>query len=614
MSLEIRLSGTTDDSLKSDLDRRAAANRQALTDRTTDKQTAAQAETQLQTRVLQTPAQQTKRPTGGLPLPVFDEQTADVRKQAGFQFYYTFYSFFNIPAAPTGAARLKTSYDTLVQNYGDGWPTGVIEVNSLAPYLQSAGVQYDTPYNPVYNSTPFLTLSRLSAPNTLLYPEMLSKPFTDLQIKQVSAPTVGYTQVTPSSSSVSLTGNFFGSLSRGYTAKNNVMFAVSPDLWWNVPGWPAPLLVPPPDGPLWTGDGFTPRPSTSSSGGNSEKFPASYTPVTTATLTFVTQSAEIQHTLFYSRCDAGSSDACEYLCLFLDLSVVVPTCGYFRRLYRGAVTNAIYTEPGTETLSETVPGPYVGPSADPVYFLPPAPSTVPQPQPAALTFRPSLLQTALEASNTGLVVAYLLNDAGVLTGPAPGLLFDGSTAYKYVSGRDADATNLITEAMTLGITILDFRTPIGSPVSEPQRALYFEWVNAQYAVAKRIESLVANPQQTFFGLLSHEMSTWNGGNPVSAFTATTTPYSSLTTALNFLRARTLDSFNPNANTAVFSAIDFYITGAPFTVDTRDKLKELVVIRQKTARAMVAQYLGQATVVAIENGNINTPEGRGKLQV
>jgi hypothetical protein len=325
-------------------------------------------------------------------------------------------------------------------------------------------------------------------------------------------------------------------------------------------------------------------------------------------------------------------------------------CGYWAIRYREYNGGPWYDEPGStvytyRTFDSYVLTPPVTP--DTTHYVPTNRWSGTNPErgggqpnikPKIHTYIPATLRTVEEASQKGFVVAYMLLDGGVYPdrstsiNMAPATPFNSAFAqpdrfpvslYKFPSGRDATRTqlsastynsipNLIEEALTLDINLLDFRTTLGQINTYPEQNsdTFLTWLEKQYPIAKRIEVLVDNPDQKFFGLLSHNV---GGARLQTRFSVNPlyTPYSSLDSALFELRTITADSFNEVLVRQTEEKVDE--TYGDFSLVVRKQVKELIAIRAKTARAMVAQYLGAETVEAIRQGRLNTAAGRGKLQ-
>lgn len=598
MAINITLDGTGDSPLKKQLDERAAANRAALNSRNEDRRNEEKInETAAVTRTQEQEQQDKKKNNATLAKLKPEEQTASIRGGGGFQFYYTFSEVL------TGnnvreIATMRSTYQTLVNRYGDAWPTGVVEINQISPAYRRGGIVYDSTSFTSY-STAFggFVLSQLSRLNSVVYPEALEAPFTQLQVKPVSPPTVANGQVPPQSSVKPLLGGFPGSLGSGYTRKDNIMFAVGPDFLWDAPGWPAPFDPRPPDGP--PRDDFPSIRTSVSFGGNGIKFPLSYRPSYTFVSVTPRRPFEFPHSgPFYRFCSPTNGP---FPCIFLT-SISFIRGDYYNEFYRGALSRDFYTEPGFESGILVGFPEYVGTTPDFVIYKPSQ----------AVSFRPALLTTAQEASSRGFVIAHLFLDQGVFS--TTGIIDSALFPYKYTSGRDVTTFNFVTEAFALGINILDFSTPLAPslPSNDPRRDRFKNYVDTQYPIAKKIETMIENPNQTFFSLLKHSIGTKTtaGLIPVAS---SDTPYSNLYSALELLRFLTRLSFSTSTSGGIFAQIDTNIVGAPYTAETRARLKELELIRRKTARAMVAQYLGRETVEAIRTGDFNSAAARGKLQ-
>jgi hypothetical protein len=655
MSLTVRLSDPDDKDLKAQLDERTAANRQALDARNTDKRTATAAESSVRPAVEARGKNQRAKTAGAVPSVKPEDQTANpVTRNEGFQFYYTICAYldegsneFSRLSVPNTIAAMSSTYRTLTARYGKGWPTGVTEVNSLPPHYVRAGIKYDVPFKNTYSlpvtiPTPDFTLqttrfSNYFSPN---YPPVLPEPFTTLQVKSVEAPAVTFREIAPADTLVPLTQGFAGPLQNGYTRKNNVMLCVSQDVYWDVLGWPAPHVPRPPDGPLWR-DGLTGTTTPSSgtrSGGNTMLFP----PYFDSLVTYVvrTKPATISTMWLASQVPCRTPTefpGCTYTCPSNNV------CGYYAIRYQEYFPNGPWSDEPKFTTREvlTKDGEDLTPPVRPdtVHYVPTyrwANTGQPSIKPKIHTYIPATLRTIEEASQKGFVVAYMLLDGGaypdastsINMAPAVPLdfFFTGRfpvSLYKFPSGRDATRTqlspstynsipNLIEEALTLDINLLDFRTTLSVINTYPEQNsdTFLAWLEKQYPVAKRIEALVDNPDQKFFGLLSHNV----GGAMIrSRFSLNPlfTPYSSLDSALFELRTITANSFNEVLVRQTEEKVDE--TYKDFSLAVRKQVKELIAIRAKTARAMVAQYLGAETVEAIRQGRLNTAAGRGKLQ-
>jgi hypothetical protein len=649
MALTIRLSDSEDDNLKAQLEARAAANRQALSNRTTAKATQEAVK-----RVVQKDSDEsTNKVSAAVPRRKPDEQTAALTTTKGFQFYYTITNYWTNTRSASeglfnaeGVNRMRSDYANLTAQYGSDWPTGVTEVDGLPPHYTRAGARYDVPFSLVYTQdTPRIpvVLSKFSNFSGPSYPTVLPKPFTNLQVRSVSAPTVVYQGVTPLSSVVSLTTGFSGQLSKGYTKDNNVMFCVSPDTFWDVTGWPAPNDPAPFPIPVWV-DFFGRAWSTYLTiGGNREKFPDAYLALRTATLKLKRATVTRPHQRFVVFVGFIPTPRSFYSCITINplgAGVVFPTCGHFEYRYRGVETGKIYLEPGEESVSFTEADGYTEfkPDTPIKYFLPTnlwlsLPSaTRPRLNLKIHTFLPSLLRTAEEASQQGFVLAYLFNDRGIFTdtGLFSGTSFidpvqrqpipnDGAPFYKYPSGNEFTSTLtrafFMEEAHNLDLNLIDLRTELtrAPGLSTPFSGTYFTWLNNQHRISKRVEQLLINPNQKFFGLLDHTI----GADYVArtfAGVISRTPYRALNNALDYIRSLAGRSYDNLFVSQQKSLIDRNFTDAKgFNQSVRNKLKDLIDIRYKVLRAMVVQYLGAGTLEAIRQGRVRTPAGTGKLQ-
>lgn len=220
--------------LQKRLQEQNAANQKALA----YKQANAKAVRAAQKQKAKRPDQPAEEKKGKKPVAAVDDAV-------GFRFFFTsdFYDLTNYDKSISPLNGILSGYQYVTSRYGDGWPTGVVQLNRLPPHMERAGFQLgvlndiDTNQDHLIGEDPDKwRLSTLDDVSADLFPQIQEAPFADLTFSSVS-PFVLETFSGPDPNGPALLDGFEADLS-SVVEEGNCVIAFQGVTYWDVPQWP----------------------------------------------------------------------------------------------------------------------------------------------------------------------------------------------------------------------------------------------------------------------------------------------------------------------------------------------------------------------------------------
>jgi hypothetical protein len=214
------------------LQEQAAANQKALSYRQANARTARAARQQGR-----------KRPTDPVEEKKKRKPVAAVQDEIGFRFYFTS-SFLDLSSYFDGAIyprsnhaieELATSYQVLVDYFGDDWSSGVIQLAALPLYMQQAGYRLGQLSSHAGGFYGTRWLDRLSSLDPATFTEVRLPPFSRMEFEVVQPSLVtAFEQV-----NASLTGTLIDGFDDGIDALENgsIVLVYEDAIPWDVPAW-----------------------------------------------------------------------------------------------------------------------------------------------------------------------------------------------------------------------------------------------------------------------------------------------------------------------------------------------------------------------------------------
>lgn len=137
-------------------------------------------------------------------------------------------------------ALFKRDYDQLTEKYGKGWPSALVQLNDLPPYLKAAGFALGRFATGQYK--PSLVLNKryelVGSLDPAVHPEVALEPFINLA-KRFSDPILITFQQSQSSQRRNALHNGLPSEFANNVGLSNMVICYEDGLFWNVGGWPA---------------------------------------------------------------------------------------------------------------------------------------------------------------------------------------------------------------------------------------------------------------------------------------------------------------------------------------------------------------------------------------
>lgn len=163
----------------------------------------------------------------------------------GFRFIFTA-DFIDTSADDVFADGLsvpgifKRDYDQLTEKYGKGWPSALVQLNDLPPYLKAAGFALGRFATGQYKRSVNLNkrYELVGSLDPAVHPEVAVEPFVDLA-KRFSDPILIAFQQSQSSQRRNALHNGLPSEFANNVGLSNMVICYEDGLFWNVAGWPA---------------------------------------------------------------------------------------------------------------------------------------------------------------------------------------------------------------------------------------------------------------------------------------------------------------------------------------------------------------------------------------
>lgn len=219
--------------LQKRLQEQNAANQKALAYRQANAKAVRAAQKQKAKRPDQ-PAEETKR----------KKPVAALEDRPGFRFIFTA-DFVDTSADDVFAdglslpAIFKRDYDQLTDKYGKGWPSALVQLNDLPPYLKAVGFALGRFATGQYK--PNLALNKryelVGSLDPAVHPEVALEPFVDLN-KRFSDPILITFQQSQSSQRRNALHNGLPSEFSNNVGLSNMVICYEDGLFWNVSAWP----------------------------------------------------------------------------------------------------------------------------------------------------------------------------------------------------------------------------------------------------------------------------------------------------------------------------------------------------------------------------------------
>lgn len=168
---------------------------------------------------------------------------AVAQDEIGFRFYFTtsfvdVSRYFSSPPSslPSPIAQLISSYQAVVDRFGDGWPTGVVQLSTLPPDLSDVGYRFGefSIAVPTYGSR---WLDRLSSLSPATFPEVRQEPFSSMEFNVVQPSVVTAFQQVNALTADNLAEGFDDGLEA--LESGSIVIAYEEAMSWDVPLWPA---------------------------------------------------------------------------------------------------------------------------------------------------------------------------------------------------------------------------------------------------------------------------------------------------------------------------------------------------------------------------------------